>query len=261
MDLLKWLRGVNLYDFTIAALLVIAAIGVFEGNSDALVPLATSVLAAAVLDYAIGRLVDKKANFIPKSAIITGLIVGMVITPGNLVAAAGVAAIAILSKHLLAISKRPLFNPAAFALVVCVLVFSYSDSWWAAAIMANQPLTFIVAALALAAAWKVGKLPLMLSYLVAEAAITAIFVGVAVLASMHGLLIILGGVFFAGFMLDEPKTSAIPKKAQVAEGILVAVLAFAIVQFLPALAGVTDTVLLSLLAVNLLVPQLNSRLR
>ena len=257
MDFLNWLKRINVYDFTIAALVIIAIIEMLSGNSNAASPLAAAALAATALDYAIGRLVQKKGNFIPKSAVITGLIVGMVMAPGGVIAAAGVAAIAILSKHVLAISRRPLFNPAAFALVLCVLIFNYSDSWWAAGLSAASPLTFLMVVLALAASWKIGKLPLALTFLAAEAAISVVYLGLGSLASMHGLLMIFGGVFFAGFMLTEPKTSAITRKAQVAEGISVAVLAWAIVQFAPALAGATDSLLLCLLAGNLLSPLLN----
>ena len=261
MDFLKWLKGVNIYDFTIAALAVIAAVGIFYGNTDALAPLVAATLAAAVLDYAIGYLVHKKGHHIPKTSIITGMIVGMVMAPSGIPAAVGVAAIAMLAKHLLAFSRRPLFNPAAFALVFSVLIFSYSDSWWAAGFSPAQPLTALVVLLALAAAWKLNRLPLAFSFLVAEAIIADAYSGFGSLASVQGLTSVLGFSFFAGFMLDEPRTSAITRNAQVAEGLLVAALALAIARLLPPLGGATDLLLLSLLVANLAAPLLNKYLK
>ena len=71
---------------------------------------------------------------IPTSALLTGLIIGMVLAPqepdGIVVMTA---IIAIGAKHLVRTTKAHIFNPAAVALAFAPLLFGAGESWWGAA--------------------------------------------------------------------------------------------------------------------------------
>lgn len=260
MDPLKSLKRLNVYDFTIASLLVIAAIGIFYGNGSALLQVIAAPIAAGILDYLFNILSKNKGKF-PKSAIITGLIVAMVISPGSALTAVAAAIMAVLSKHVIRYSKGGVFNPAALGLVLSALIFHSSDSWWAAGVSFSQPATFIAIILALLASWKLNKLILSASFLLSSAILTVIFFGLSTFANPQGMLGVIGFCFFAGLMLTEPKTSAVTNLAMAAEGFIVLLLSMVFLIAAPALASASDGLLLSLLAVNLMVPLLNRTLK
>lgn len=252
VELLERFKAIQIHDFMIASMAVIAVTSVIAGASHAISHIIAAVVVAAVLDYGIIRFLKQK-NYFPKSAVITGFLVALVMEPSNLLYAAAASVIAILSKHIIVYDNRHAFNPASFGLVASTLVFNASDSWWASSNLLVIPLALLVS-------WKLNKLRLTLSFLAVNAVLTAVYFGAAAVASLQGAFNVLSFLFFAGFMLVEPLTSTYKPNAMLAQGVLVALVTWAIVFFIPSLAGAADALLLTLLASNLLVPALNEKL-
>ncbi len=251
-ELFERFKAIEIHEFMIACMLIVVAAAFATGSAAFAPQVAVCVATAGLLDYCINRFAKKK-DHLPKSGVITGFLVSFVLGPTPLAVAAAVAIIAILSKHVIARGFFHPFNPAAFGLVAGTLLLRTTDAWWAGA----SP---VVIPLALMVSWKLGKLPLTFSFLVASALLGGFYFGFASLASLQGIINAFGFMFFAGFMLVEPVTSTYLPKAMVVEGVLVAAFGWAIVFLLPGVAAATDALLVALLLGNLLVPVLNERL-
>ncbi|MBV8085223.1 MAG: RnfABCDGE type electron transport complex subunit D, partial [Chloroflexi bacterium] len=164
---------------------------------------------------------------LPDSALLTGFIVAMVLSPA---APIGVpilaAALAVTSKHVLAGKRGHFLNPAAFGLLVAGVLFSTEQSWWGG--LGDMPALAIVA-VALAGwfiAERVNKLPTVLTFL-------GVYVGLLTLATIVGDPQALSdafrepmtgaAVYFACFMLTDPPTSPARPQDQVWFAIIAAV--------------------------------------
>ncbi|MFC5529064.1 RnfABCDGE type electron transport complex subunit D [Cohnella yongneupensis] len=91
-----------------------------------------AIVAAIVVDVICG-LIEKRKRIFPDGAAVTGLIIASILsltTSPWMVAAVSV--ISILSKHLMTHKKKPMFNPAAFGLLVSIVLFKTQQSWWGA---------------------------------------------------------------------------------------------------------------------------------
>lgn len=256
MDVVDKFKRMQVYDFTVAVLIVIAVVELASGSLSMLPSLITSIIVAAVFDYAINKFIYKR-EFVPKSGIITGMILGLVIFSPSLLFVGLGSAVAVVSKHVFVYRKRHYFNPAAFGLVLSALLLKTGDSWWGAGFTLQMPLTLVIIPLALLVSWKIRKLTLTFSFLVVDAVIYAARYGIGSVSSVDSLLGILSLVFFAGIMLVEPMTSAVSRRAMVAEGVLVALLNGFLVIFVQSIVGITDLLLVSLLIANLFVPSLS----
>lgn len=181
------------------------------------------------VDALIGRLLGIAVHL--ESAIITGLLLWFLYWPttdaGTLLWLAAIAALAQLSKFVVAVRRRHLINPAAAGVVISLLIgWAASDagvpmtSWW----IANSSLVWFVAPGALLVLWRSGRLALGMVFIVLAGTWTVrpltdldLTVGQALEFAWASSPI----VFFAGFMLSEPLTLP-PRKGQ---KIVVAVLA------------------------------------
>ncbi len=258
MDLSS-IKRLNLLDFTLALLLAMCLVALLSGNGAALPSLVSATVCAALLDFILNAVLKGK-QYLPKSGIAAGLIVGMVLGPSGVVPAAIVSGVAVLSKHVLRYNGRQLFNPAAFGLVAGTLLLGTADSWWAATVTWFQPLTLLLVPLAILASWRVAKLRLTLASIASYAVLTVAYIGVGSVLSTAGAFNLLSLLFFAGVMLVEPFTSTSRKNAMLAQGILVSLVSWALLVFAPSVAGAADVLLVSLLLVNLAVPWLNATL-
>lgn len=208
-----------------------------------------AVIPAAVLDLLVKRYTLKRFLF-PKSAMITGLLVAMVINPSTqwyvLVAAS---LIAIASKHLIKAGSRNIFNPAAFGLLSVSILFGIGDAWWAASSI------IAVLVLGLLVAYRIRRLTTALLFIVVFEAIFALLnthlVSTSPMALLNPLI-----MFFAFLMLIEHKTSPLTIRSCIVYSILVAVLAGA---FYAARAP-GDFLLLALIIGNVFVA-VNNRLK
>lgn len=113
---------------TLILLAVIAAVGAQDVRG--LINTAVSVGAAVLLDAAF-CFMQKRKRIVPDGAAITGLIIALVLgtdVPWHVCLLTSTAAI--MSKHILKIRKKPIFNPAAFGLLASLILFSSAQSWW-----------------------------------------------------------------------------------------------------------------------------------
>lgn len=225
----QWVKTPKGYILIImAAFLFIASLGAqdLRGITNALI--ASGVCAAV---ETICSLIAKKKRIFPDGAVITGIILAMILsttTSWQIVAATSV--MAILPKYIFAYKKKPIFNPAAFGLLLSVLFFRTGQSWWGA--FGDLP-AWTVAFLLIggyAAANRVNKFPQLFSFLGAYFLLLLIMgifhIGDAVDALRPPF--INASLFFALFMLTDPPTSPAKGRDQIIFGILCAIIGAAI---------------------------------
>ncbi len=211
------------------------------------VPPAAILSTAAVLlgscllaNWGISRL--KKIPVTYASSIVTALILALILRPvsipedplgllfAGLCGAAGVAL-----KHLLALGRRPAFNPAAAAALLCGLVFGSPAQWW----VGNIALLPLAAAGGLLLSYRVRRLRLAGLFFAAFIAFMTVF-GLAggmspgdIFQNAVSVFSRTPLAFFALFMLTDPKTAPFGFPLQAAFLVIVAFL------YQPDLAAVT----------------------
>ena len=201
-----------------------------------------------VVNYIFAKIYEAPSN--TESALITGLILALIITPMSslkdvtfLVAASG---LAIASKYIIAIGNKHVFNPAAIAVVLTALGPKESASWWVGSVAL---LPFVIAG-GLLIIRKIRRATMLVIYLALAvcsvavmAALTSHDVGAAMQATfLHSSL------FFLGFvMLTEPWTSPSTKIHRYIYAGLVGLLFSPLIQ----IAGIYSTPELALIMGNL----------
>lgn len=134
--------------------------------------------------------------------------------------------IALASKHLLKMKKKPIFNPAAFGLLAALIFFSTGQSWWGSlSMLPGWCVVFLIIAGFLVAK-RVNKLPIVFTFL------GTYFALLFLMALFHlGLPsdtpgdalrdpFINSALYLAFFMLTDPPTSPAKYKQQVFFGFL-----------------------------------------
>ena len=210
----------------LTALVVLVLYNIYSFGASNVFPIITIVATACLIDMVINYIKEKHI-FIPKNAVITGLILSLIVQ-ASLPLLILVAAIAILSKHIIKIKGRHIFNPANFALFVA-LFLPVSESWWG---MSN---IVLVAIMGLIIVYKLRRYHLVLPFLVVHGllmlAVFALNPGQLISHVASGLLL-----FFTFYMLIEPITSPIVKKSRIVFGALAGIFAAALyVAWLPAM--------------------------
>lgn len=214
----------------------LAVIGAFTvGVTRVAPPLLAAVLAAVILDAPALRRVRRWWT-VPDGAILTGLFVGMILSPFEpwLVAAA-TSAIAVASKYLFRGRTANVFNPAALGLVVTFYALGTGHDWWGALADAGPVgllALFVVGAFIVN---RVNKTPLVLAFLGAYFllfAATAYVGDPRLVAEIFRAPDVNAVLFFAFFILTDPPTSPVTYRDQVVCGILVAVAGFVVFQAL-----------------------------
>ena len=106
----------------ILVLLTLAAVSFYENGPAELLWILSGVFFCGLLDFLINKIVFKKQLF-PKSAIITGFILsGILSYHENWWWLLIFSAAAIISKHLIRINNKHIFNPANFGLFAATLL-------------------------------------------------------------------------------------------------------------------------------------------
>jgi Na+-translocating ferredoxin:NAD+ oxidoreductase RnfD subunit len=228
----------------LAMLTVMTLIALSDQPFDDAAPAVLSAMAVcAVLDVAIIWVLRSEWEF-PSGALLTGLIVGVILRPQepSLVVVA-VAAIAIISKHVLRTRWSNIFNPAALALVASSFLFSTGQSWWGSMPTFGPLGLILLFGAGLFMADRINKLPLVVFFLGAYFALFtfASFIGrPANVAEVFRTPDLQATLFFAFFMVDDPPTCPIRYEDQIPFAVIVAVASFLIfvvygaVYFLPA---------------------------
>ncbi|HUY70455.1 MAG TPA: RnfABCDGE type electron transport complex subunit D [Candidatus Baltobacteraceae bacterium] len=240
----------DIYIQMILSLLILAAIAAMQyGITSSVLQILYAVIPAVLLDLILKRYTLRKF-ILPKSAIITGLLVALVISPGTqwyVLVMASVMAIA--SKHLLKVGSRNIFNPAAFGLLAVFMAFRVGDGWWASSSI------IAVLVLGLLIAYRIKRLTVAVVFIaVFEALFTLLNFH---LVAAHPLALLNPTVmFFAFLMLIEHKTSPLTLKSGIAYSVIVGVLSVAFFT----INSSADFLLLALVIGNLFVA-FNNRLR
>jgi Na+-translocating ferredoxin:NAD+ oxidoreductase RnfD subunit len=181
-----------------------------------------------------------------ESSIITGLIVGFVLSSDEawwkLILAA---VLAIVSKYLIQIRKKHIFNPAAFGILLAILIFGASTQW------NGTYLWYILLPFGLYFSYKLRKIEILISYAVVSLALFGIQAAFHRIPFAH----IFGyfSYFYIFIMVIEPKTTPVKQAGKIIFGALVSGLIFV----LTAIGARFDVELFSLLALNMAVPLLN----
>lgn len=206
----------------LVGLAVIASAG--TASSRGLVNMAVAAGSAALLDFAIMVLKHRK-RLIPDGALLTGIIIGLVISPASSWMIVFLAAvISIASKHLLALRKRPIFNPAAFGLLAVLQLFSTGQDWWGG--LPNLSAWWLPLLLT-GGYWitfRVRKFPLVFTFIGVYFSIyliVALF-GAADVSEMFRVPFLNSVLFLSFFMLTDPPTSPAKHMEQVLFAIIAA---------------------------------------
>lgn len=212
------------------ALLLVAVFG--EGEAvRGWQPFAATVAAAAIVDLVLLRWWKARWEF-PSGAVLTGMLVGMVMSPHEPWYVGVVSAsLAVSSKYVLRTRSANMFNPAALALVGAYYGFKAGHSWWGALPDMSLALSIpILLATGVFIAHRVNKLPLVLTFLGVfyGCFTTAAFAGdPARVAEAFITPDLQAALFFAFFILTDPPTSPTRPRDQVLCGVVVAVVSVA----------------------------------
>lgn len=175
------------------------------------------------------------------TAIILSLIIGPVSLAENFFFLTIVGIVAVLSKYLLAIRKRHIFNPAGFAVLFAGMFMTQGASWW----IGNSLMQPFIVIGGLLVAYKVRRMRLVVSFL-AVYLLLSVLLGISTLGLLN-LIIYSPILFFSLVMLTEPLTSPFRSFEQTVYAVLVAV---ALMVYQVVLRGIPYTLELALLTSN-----------
>ncbi len=237
----KFFRTPKGYLFIVFGLL--AALAVPVAGTNAVLPgLVGATVGASLLDVVIQRRFRGIWVF-PSGAILTGVIVGFIISPLEpLRVPVATAMLAIASKHVLRWRMNNVFNPAAAGLVLSSLIFSSAQSWWGALPNLGLPGALILLAGGVFIADRINKLPLALVFLGAYFLLfteASFQLPPAQVAEVFRAPDMQAALFFAFFMIDDPPTCPVRYRDQIIFAVIVAVVSYAafvlwgVVYFLP----------------------------
>jgi len=199
--------------------------------------LLSAAIAAGLVDLLILR---KRKNVweFPSGAILTALIVTMVLRaqePWYVTSITSVAAV--VSKYIVRSRTANVFNPAALAVVASYYVFHAGQSWWGALPESATIAQAVMVAAGVFIVDRVNKMPLVLAFLGAFYLLFTIaaFVGDPQrLAEVYRSPDLEMALFFAFFILSDPPTSPVKYPDQLVCGAIVAVVSFAVFEWLGA---------------------------
>lgn len=151
------------------------------------------------------------------TALILALIVTPIRTPGDLLFLSGVAVVAMASKYIIAVNRKHIFNPAAFAVVLSALTLNYGASWW----IGNRWMLFFVILGGFLIVRKLQRFNMVFSFLIVYSVIisvAAVLKGNDILTLVQNAFLDSPLLFFAVVMLTEPQTTPPDKKFQMIYG-------------------------------------------
>lgn len=191
------------------------------------ITIATVVIVAFCygLNLIFARVWNAPAN--NESAILTGLILALIITPPaspkQLLFPIAAAGLAIASKYLLAVRHKHIFNPAAIAVVLTALGPQESASWW----VGTTALLPIVVAGGLLVVRKIRRFTMVTIFLLSALLSTSLFAVLDqrdMLTSLQATVLHSSLFFLAFVMLTEPWTSPSTHSKRIVYAALVGIL-------------------------------------
>jgi enediyne biosynthesis protein E5 len=207
--------------------ILLAIAGTATGWSLAAPHLAAAILGACGVELLVAIALKKRLTW-PTSALLSGAIVAMVLSPATpVVETLWIAGLATASKYLLVTRRGHIFNPAALALLVSIPLFATGQSWWGAG--GDMPWPFILLVLATGAfiVDRINKFPMVLTFGALYFGAFALIgmVQPALVAEMFRAPFVQSAAFLAVFMLTDPPTSPGRYMEQIGFGALAAITA------------------------------------
>ena len=241
----------NVKQYTIMLLIFLAVISGYSiGYENILGQMAVAVLLTGIINSVIEYLRTKTWR-ISDSGLITGLIISMVLAPNSSLLLTGLLSIvAIASKYILRINNRPVFNPAAFGLIIGVIFFNSPLGWWGDYYHILTIIAGSVLLIKYTGHWKMVFVFLATFSILIF--VRALISGPSIIDQLY--LNISISSFFTFFMLTDPKTSPLLPNQFINFGILTALGSFLTLIFLPSALFIGG-----LLAADAFVPYLNYR--
>jgi ferredoxin-NADP reductase len=226
----NWLNRITMYRLVLYYLIVLLGAAVVLSylhvlNSDPIALLFSTGLLLAVCgvtNWIFAKAFGATTN--AESGYISALILALIITP---VASAhdiwffvwaGVWAMA--SKYILAINRKHLFNPVAFAVALTYITVNQSASWW----VGSGPLLPLVLIGGLLVVRKLRRFDLVLSFLgvsLGTSLVLSVFSGDNPFAVLQNVLLYSPLLFFAAVILTEPLTTPPNRPLRVTYGAIV----------------------------------------
>jgi Na+-translocating ferredoxin:NAD+ oxidoreductase RnfD subunit len=226
-------KGLLLLVLTLLAL--IAALGLGPGR---VAPgFVAGALAAATMDALLMRYMEGVWK-IPDGGLLTGMIVGMILSPlepWHVVAVT--AAVGVASKHVLRTRTANIFNPAALALVVTFPLFGSAQDWWGALPRLTPWALVVLVATGVFITDRVHKLPALLSFLGAYFllfTVSAYLGDPARVAEIYRTPDLHAALFFGFFMVTDPPTAPPRSRDQIVFGLIVAAASYAVFELVGA---------------------------
>jgi len=162
-----------------------------------------------------------------ESVYISALILALVIDPihslGDLWFLGWAAVLAMASKYIVAINRKHIFNPVAFAVTLTYFAVNQSASWW----VGNGPMLPFVLLGGLLLVRKLGRSDLVFSFLgtvFATVILANIFNPTNLVAGVQNSLLYSPLLFFAFVILTEPLTTPPVRKTRIFYGVLTGLL-------------------------------------
>ena len=242
----RWLPPARLAWIALAAL---GAYGSFDLLGLGVTTLIALPLIAAIMDLAFQAVRFSHVRF-PDAALATGLFLALILPPTAPILLAGTLAFAAVAvRHVLRAAGRPWFNPAATAIVLGTVLFGLAPAWWVGIGPYGLPLLIALGVLLLVRTPSSWRMPAV--FLIAYGFLSVVQ-HLVVGASTDPRILLLGvadpaTLFFALFMLPEPRTSPPAAHQMVLFAGIVGSIAAFLPLFLPSLG-----VLVALLGGNLL---------
>ncbi len=209
--------------FLLGAALTLAFAGVLHLDPYALLFSTAFLLAVCVFtNWVFAKAFAVAAN--TESVYISALILALIISPlgeyHDLWFLGWVAVWAMASKYIIAIHRKHLFNPVAFAVLLTYFAIDQSASWW---VGDASMLPFVLLG-GILIVRKIQRFDLVLSFLLTALATTVLFSlvgGNNPLMALQSTILYSPLVFFAFIILTEPLTTPPTAKLRLAYGVLV----------------------------------------
>ncbi len=184
-----------------------------------------SVAACAITNWIFARVYGVPANV--ESVYISALILALIITPlttwNDLWFIGWASVLAMASKYIVAVNKKHLFNPVAFAVALTALTIDQTASWW---IGTGAMLPFVLIG-GLLVVRRIRRFGLAISFLSAAVGTTILFTLVGhgdLIESLKFTLLYSPALFFAFIFITEPLTTPPTRSLQLVYGALVGML-------------------------------------
>jgi len=212
--------------FLLGVAMLLSFVGVLPYDPFALLfTIGVEVTVCAITNAIFAKAYGVPAN--TESVYISALILALIITPiqstHDLWFLGWSAVLAMASKYIIAINRKHLFNPVAFAVALTYLTINQSASWWVGD-AAMLPFVLIGGILIVR---KIRRFDLVFSFLLAAfATILALSLlnRAPIIATLQQTLVYSPLLFFAFVILTEPLTTPPVRRSRIYYGMLVGVL-------------------------------------